>query len=115
MNLTRILSVLVPVVLLAPVGAVLEPASAATATTITINGRPHVGIFHDNIGQQDNYPDVFQHKGRLTTADGDPVDGATVFLERKLTTDDDWVRFTGDQDVVTNANGVYTFLTYVAG
>ena len=115
MNLTRILSLLVPVLLIAPVAGVVAPASAAVAetTTITISGAPRVGIFRDEIGGKT--ADVFRHKGRLATSTGDPVAGATVYLERMLTTDDAWVRFTPGEDMVTNANGVYTFFTFVEG
>lgn len=115
MVITRILSLLVPVALLAPVAAVVTPASAVTTeeTTITMNGAPRVGIYHDEIGRKTS--DVFRHKGRLTTSTGDPVDGATIYLERMLTTDDDWVRFTPAQDIVTDADGDYVFFTYVEG
>jgi hypothetical protein len=110
MNIPRILRLLLPALLLAPVVGVVDSASALTSTAITINGQPRVGIFHDEIGPKTG--DVFRHKGKLTTAEGDPIDGATVYLERMLTGDDDWVRFTG-KDVVTNAKGVYVFFTYV--
>lgn len=112
MTLTRILSLLVPVLLLAPVAGVVAPAAAATSTAITLNGQPSVGIFHDEIGSKT--ADVFRHRGRLTTTSGDPVGGATIHLERMLTTDADWVRFTG-ADVATDADGYYTFFTYVEG
>ena len=115
MVITRILSLLVPVVLLAPVVGVVAPASGrmAEATTITMAGAPRVGIYHDEIGKKTS--DVFRHKGRLTTSAGDPIDGATIYLERMLTTDADWVRFTPGTDVVTDADGSYTFFTYVDG
>ncbi len=114
MTIPRLLSLLLPVVLLAPVAGVVSPAVAATTTSITIKGEPHVGIFHDDIGRK-KVADVFRHKGRLTDSSGDPVDGATVHLQRRLSTEDEWRTLFFDPAVVTNENGVYTFFSYVEG
>jgi hypothetical protein len=113
MRLTRAVALLVPIVLCAPVaGAVGTTASAATATQISITGTPRTAVYHDEAGPKT--PDVVQHKGKLTTADGTPVAGAEVHLERKLT-GEDWVTLEYAEPQTTNAKGVYRLASYVAG
>ena len=51
MNLTRILSALLPLVLLAPVAGVVDSAAAATETEVRSAAKPKLGIYHDDIGQ----------------------------------------------------------------
>ena len=109
MRLSRALAVLVPVVLLAPVAGVVTPASAATPTTISIAGKPDTAIYHDDIGPKT--ADVVRHRGQLAAVGGEPIDGATVVLARQMP-GGEWTEL--DEDV-TNADGRYEFLTYVAG
>ncbi len=92
------------------VGSVASTAAAATATQISIAGKPKLAVYHDDAGGRT--ADVVRHRGTLTQADGTPVAGATVTLERKLSSD---AAFTALGDKTTDANGQYTFYSYVAG
>lgn len=112
MRLARALSLLVPLALLAPATPVAAAAPAVAATKLTISDRPDPAVFHDDIGPKT--ADVVRHRGRLTTAAGDPVAGAIVHLEQKLP-GEEWVRFKFPDDETTDDQGVYTFLTYVEG
>jgi hypothetical protein len=107
------LSTLVPLVLLVPVTAVVDTAAATTETGLSIVGKPRLGIYYDDIGKHRG--DVVRHRGQLTDAAGDPVAGASIYLERKLSTDSDWVRFDLGPRGTTNADGVYTYLTEIDG
>lgn len=109
MRVTQLLGVLIPLVLLAPVAGVVGTASAAESTSITITGKPRVGVFADDIGP-DSTPDVVRHRGRLTTAGGAPVAGATVQLQRKLV-GGEWESMNRQ----TDAEGRYEFLTGIEG
>ena len=110
MTVPRILGALVPLALLVPVAAVVDTAAAATEAEVSIKGAPKLGIYHDDIGP--DTADVVRHRGRLTTADGDPVDGASVHLQRKLA-GGEWLTF--DEEEVTDADGRYEFASYVEG
>ena len=101
-------SLLVAVAALAGGGA--STAAGATATQVSISGKPKVAIYHDDKGGRT--ADVVRHRGKLTTSAGDPVAGATVTLERKLLPDGDWNAL---GDTKTDAQGAYTFYSYVKG
>ena len=105
----RLLVLPLLVALTASVGLV-PPAAAATATQLSIEGAPRLGIFHDETGPET--ADVVRHRGRLTTTGDEPVDGATVTLERQLRGSAEWVEV--DQDT-TNAEGAYRFFTHIVG
>lgn len=107
MRPARALTVLLPVVLLAPVTGTLSTATAAESTVLTISDRPDPAIYHDEIGPAT--ADVVRHAGKLTTAGGDPVAAATVSLWRQLP-GGEWIEF--DKDAITNAKGRYVFESY---
>lgn len=109
-QITAFLATAVMVVTAAVGGSVVSTASAATATQISISSAPKVGVYHDKAGGQT--ADVTRQRGALTQADGTPVAGATVTLERKLSSDADWIAL-GDKK--TDADGRYTFYSYVEG
>ena len=106
----RSLKLLLPVLLLAPVAGVVDAASAAETSVLTIKGRPGLGVYHDDIGP-DSTPDVVRHRGRLT-ADGAPVVGASVHLQRKLV-GGEWL--TVERAAETDDEGRYVFLTAIEG
>jgi hypothetical protein len=91
-------------------GPMAATAAAENATQISISSAPKVGVYHDKAGGQT--ADVARQRGALTQADGTPVAGATVTLERKLSSDADW---TALGDKTTDADGKYTFYSYVEG
>jgi hypothetical protein len=110
MRLLRALALPLLVVLLAPViGAGAASAEGDAATKVTIAGKPRVGVFRDDLGPKST-PDVVRHRGRLTTADGAPVAGATVQLQRQLTGGD-----LATSDGTTDSDGTYEFFTPIAG
>ena len=109
MRSLRLLALPLLIVLVASLGPV-APAAAATATQLTIEGAPKLGIFRDEMGP--DTADVVRHRGNLTTTDGEPVGGATVTLERRLAGSDEWVALDDD---TTSAEGAYRFFTGIAG
>lgn len=109
MRSLRLLALPLLVALAASVGLV-SPAAAATATQLSIEGAPRLGIFHDEIGPKT--ADVVRHRGQLTTTGDEPVDGATVMLERQLRGSGEWVEVEED---TTNAEGTYRFFTHIVG
>lgn len=115
MRLIRALTLLLLLVLLAPVTGVVSTASAGEtapeATQITIEGKPKRGVFHDDIGPSST-PDVVRHRGRLTDAGGDPVTGAAVQLRRQLE-GGKWLTFA--EEAVTDSTGRYEFFSYIEG
>lgn len=111
MRLARTFTLLLFLVLLAPVTGVVGTASAAEATEITIEGKPKRGVFHDDIGPSST-PDVVRHRGRLTTAGGAPVAGALIQLHRRLV-GGGWQTFA--EDAVTDEEGRYEFLSRIEG
>ena len=109
-RVTAASAALLMVVVVTVGGALASTAAAATATQVSIAGKPKLAVYHDGAGGKT--ADVVRHRGALTTTDGAPVAGATVTLERKLASDADW---TALGDKTTDANGKYTFYSYVAG
>src|SRR5919112_19477 len=98
MRQARALALLLLVVLLAPVTGMVGTASAGEDTLLTITGQPRVGVYHDEIGPET--PDVVRHRGRLTTAGGAPIVGATVELQRTLVGGDE-----ASEEATTDAEG----------
>jgi hypothetical protein len=109
MRLLRTLALLVLVALAA--SGLVAPAAVAAETRLTIEGTPKRGIYHDEVGPQTT-ADLVRHRGTLKTTSGDPVPAAVVTLERKLAGETEWVELGEEQ---TNSEGVYTFVSDIAG
>ncbi len=109
MRIVRTVTLLLLLVLVAPLTGGVGTASAAEATKITISEKPKVGVFYDEVGPKST-PDVVRHQGFLTTAGGAPIANAPVVLERELAGGG-----MGYLEETTNAKGKYTFFSAIHG
>lgn len=98
MRTNKTLGTVVALVLISLTGSLFVAAPAVgagtTPTSIAIEHKMKKGIFYDEVGpdmSEDGARDVAGYAGRLTDAGtGEPLNGMTLVLERKLFDEDSW-------------------------